>query len=91
MAMEEPRPGVVRLEADRDVVARGGRARAHDVAEDRVVVVVRGAARAADDREGVLEGMDVSTSARRERREGNVHRAGGRDAARLEPRRSRAA
>ena len=44
-------------EADRDVVARGGRARVHDVAEDRVVVVVLGAARAADDGEDVLRVM----------------------------------
>ncbi len=85
VAVEEPRAGVVRGEPDRDVVARGGYARRDDVAPDRVVVVVRRRACAADDREGVLEGdgsyegRDVSDL--REsvsgRRVGDLHRAGG--------------
>ena len=54
MAVEEPRPRVVRPEPDRDVVACRRRARRDDIAPDRVVVVVRGRAGGADDREGVL-------------------------------------
>lgn len=45
MAMEEPRARVVREESDRDIIT--GVADAHDVAEDRVRVVVRGITRAA--------------------------------------------
>ena len=55
VAMEEPRSGVVRLEADGDVVTIDGRARAHDVAENRVVVVVGRTPCAADDGEDVLQ------------------------------------
>ena len=40
VAVEEPRPRVVRPETDRDVVVRRGRARRDDVAPDGVVVVV---------------------------------------------------
>lgn len=56
MAVEEPRAGVVRAEADRDVVARRRRACGDDVAPDRVVVVVRRRACRANDGEGVLDG-----------------------------------
>ena len=55
VAMEEPRPGVVRLEADSDVVTVVGDARRDGVAPDGVVVVVLGRARAAYNCEGVLE------------------------------------
>ena len=54
VAVEEPRARVVRLEADRHVVARRGRAGRDDVSPDGVVVVVDGRAGAADDGEGVL-------------------------------------
>ena len=54
MAVEEPRARVVGPEADRNVVTGLGRARAHDIALDGVVVVVLGAACAAYNSEGVL-------------------------------------
>ena len=54
MAVEEPRAGVVSLEADRDVVTRCRGAGRHDVAPDGVVVVVDSGASAADNGEGVL-------------------------------------
>ena len=53
VAVEEPRAGVVRREADGDVVTSG--TGADDVALGRVDVVVVGLASAADDVEGVLE------------------------------------
>ena len=52
VAVEEPRAGVVRLEANRDVVA--GRAGADRVVLDGVDEVVVGGARGADDPELVL-------------------------------------
>ena len=52
MAVEEPRAGVVGLEADGDVVA--SRAGGDDVALGRVDIVVRVTARAAHDPELVL-------------------------------------
>ena len=54
VTVEEPRPGVVRLEPDRDVVPGSGCAGADDVPPNRVVVVVLGAARRADDGEDML-------------------------------------
>ena len=54
VAVEEPRARVVGLEADRNVVARGGGSRGDDVAPDRVVVVVVGGTCAAYNSEGVL-------------------------------------
>ena len=54
VAVEEPRARVVSLEADRDIVVRGGGSRGDDVAPDRVVVVVIGGTCAAYNSEGVL-------------------------------------
>ena len=54
VTVEEPRPGVVRLEPDRDVVPGGGCAGADDVPPNRVVVVVLGTAGRADDGEDML-------------------------------------
>ena len=54
VTVQEPGPGVVRLEPDRDIVAGGGRSRADHVAPDRVLVIVRGAPGAAYNSEGVL-------------------------------------
>ena len=54
VAVEEPRPGVVRLEADRDVVADGAVASRDGVTPDGVVVVVLSRAGAAYDCECVL-------------------------------------
>ena len=54
VAVEEPRPGVVRLEPDRHVVARCGRASADHVAPDGVDVVVLRASCATHDGEDVL-------------------------------------
>jgi hypothetical protein len=47
--MEEPRARVIREEPDRDIIA--GVADAHDVAEDRVLIVVRGISSTAYNRE----------------------------------------
>ena len=55
MTVEEPWAGVVGLEADGDIVARGGGASADDVAPDGVVVVVFCAAGAAHNSEDVLK------------------------------------
>ena len=52
--VDEPGAGVVRPEADRDVVVCGGRARRDGVAPDGITVVVRGRAGAAHHREDVL-------------------------------------
>ena len=46
VAMEEPRAGVIREEPNRDIII-GGVADAHDVAEDRIIIVVRGVSSAA--------------------------------------------
>ena len=79
VAVEEPRAGVVRREADRDVVAR--RARADDVALRGVHVVVVGAAGGADDVEGVAVQVEGVRLARRVRghREGDLDRRVGRE------------
>ncbi len=64
VAVEEPWARVVRPEADGNVVVRVGRAGAHDVAPDRVVVIVLGTVGAADDRKGVLRGAESSSEKR---------------------------
>ena len=56
VAVKEPRPRVVSLEPDRDIIIRV--AEADNVAHDRVVVVVRRASRAADDVEDVSVQVD---------------------------------
>ena len=66
VAVEEPRAGVVRLEPDRDVVARA--TCADGGAPDRVLEVVPVLACALDDREDVLEGRGSR---------GSVHRFSG--------------
>lgn len=47
--MEEPRTGVIREEPDRDIIT--GVAHTHDVAIDRVLIVVRGIASTAHNSE----------------------------------------
>ena len=54
MAVEEPRPGVVRLEPNRDVITRSGCARAYHVAPYGVDIIVLRATCAAYDGEDVL-------------------------------------
>ena len=56
VAVKEPRPRVVGLEPDRDIIVRV--AEADNVAHDGVVVVVRRASRAADDVEDVSVQVD---------------------------------
>ena len=56
VAVKEPRPRIVSLESDRDIIIR--EAEADHVAHDGVVVVVRRATRAADDVEDMSVQVD---------------------------------
>jgi hypothetical protein len=56
VAVEEPRAGVVREEPDRDIIT--GVADAHDVAEDRIIVVVRSVTSAAYNSKGMSMQMN---------------------------------
>ena len=63
VAVKEPRPRVVGLEPDRDIIVRA--ADAHNVAHDWVVKIVRRVARAANDVEDVsmqVERVLISTA-----------------------------
>ena len=57
VAVEEPGTGIVRPEADRDVVVRGGCTGRDGVAPDGVAVVVRGRAGTSHHREDMLSGV----------------------------------
>jgi hypothetical protein len=56
VAVEEPRARIVREESDRHVVARV--THAHNVADDRIVIVVSRISSAADDVEGMPVQVD---------------------------------
>ena len=56
MTVEEPRARVVRLEPDRDIIARSSDA--HNITDDGVIIVVGRVARAANDVERVAVQVD---------------------------------